>query len=58
MKLTKKLTAEILDVYEAFWGGLFNVDIELYSQVLDDSYRLIGTTEKEIFFSKKEAIVF
>jgi signal transduction histidine kinase len=58
MKLTKQLEAEITDVYEAFWGSLFNADIDLYKQVLDDQYRLIGTTEEEVFFSKKEAVRF
>jgi len=58
MKLTKLLRAEILDVYEAFWGSLFNVDIEIYTRVLDDNYRLIGTTDEEVFFNKKDAIGF
>jgi signal transduction histidine kinase len=58
MKLTKKIQAEIMDVYEAFWGSLFYADIDIYAQVLDDNYRLIGTTGEEIFFSKKEAVSF
>ena len=58
MKLTRQLRSEILDVYEAFWGSLFNVDIELYTQVIDDNYRLIGTTEDEMFFNKQDAISF
>ncbi len=58
MKLTKQLEAEIKDVYEAFWGSLFSVDMKIYTQVLDDDYRLIGTTEVEVFFNKKEAAGF
>jgi len=58
MKLTKKLEAEMMDVYEAFWGGLLNVDIEIYAATLDTEYRLIGTTDGEVFFNKKEAIKF
>jgi signal transduction histidine kinase/DNA-directed RNA polymerase subunit N (RpoN/RPB10) len=58
MKLTKKLEAEMMDVYEAFWGGLLNVDIETYAATLDSEYRLIGTTDGEVFFNKKEAIKF
>jgi signal transduction histidine kinase len=58
MKLSKKLQAAILDVYEAFWGSLFHVDIEVYNEVLDDQYRLIGTTDKEVFFNKKDAASF
>jgi signal transduction histidine kinase/DNA-directed RNA polymerase subunit N (RpoN/RPB10) len=58
MKLTKQLRSEILDVYEAFLGSLFNVDLEIYSLLLDDNYRLIGTTDKEVFFNKKDAISF
>jgi hypothetical protein len=56
MKLTKKLEAEIMNVYEAFWGGLLNVDIDIYAATLDTAYRLIGTTDGEVFFNKKEAI--
>jgi hypothetical protein len=58
MKLTKQLRSEIQDVYDAFMGSLFNVDIEIYSLLLDDNYRLIGTTDKEVFFNKKDAIRF
>ncbi|MGB3163538.1 MAG: ATP-binding protein [Chitinophagaceae bacterium] len=58
MKITKQLKAEILDVYEAFWGSLLHADIQLYAAVLDADYRLIGTTEKEIFFNKQEAVHF
>jgi hypothetical protein len=58
MKLTKKLEAEIMNVYEAFWGGLLNVDIDIYAATLDTAYRLIGTTDGEVFFNKKEAIKF
>ena len=58
MKLTKQLKAEVLDVYEAYWGGLLNVDMEIYSAVLDNDFKLIGTTEAEVFFKKMEAVRF
>jgi signal transduction histidine kinase len=58
MKLTKQLEAAILDVYEAYWGSLFNVDMETYAAVLDKDFKLIGTTEAEVFFKKIEAIRF
>jgi SnoaL-like domain len=58
MKLTKKLEAEVLDVYEAYWGGLLNVDMEIYAAVLDKDFKLIGTTEIEVFFKKLEAVRF
>ncbi len=58
MKLTKKLEAEVMDVYEAYWGGLLNVDMETYAAVLDNDFKLIGTTEAEIFFKKIEAARF
>ncbi len=58
MQLTIKLESDVLDVYEAFWGSLLNADIEIYTEVLDVDYRLIGTTEKEVFFNRQEAIRF
>ena len=58
MKLTKKLEAEVLNVYEAYWGGLLNVDMETYAAVLDKDFKLIGTTEAEVFFKKMEAVRF
>ncbi len=58
MKLSKQLEAEVLDVYEAYWGSLLNVDMETYSAVLDNDFKLIGTTEAEVFFKKMEAVRF
>ncbi len=58
MELTKKLQSDIEEVYEALWDGLFNADIEKYTSVLDDKYRLIGTTEIEFFYNREEAVNF
>ncbi len=58
MKLTRQQEAEISDIYEAFWGALLYADIEIYSLLLDENFRLIGTTDAEFFSNKREAVKF
>ena len=58
MKLTKKLEADVNVVYDTYWKGLLAADIATYTHVLDESFRLIGTTESEVFFKSIEAIDF
>ncbi len=58
MKLTKQQEAAILDVYEAYWGSLLNVDLETYIAVQDENFKLIGSTETEFFNNRKEAVKF
>ena len=58
MKLDKQLENEVRQVYETYWKSLLGVDLKTYSSVLDNNFRLIGTTEAEVFFNKKEAIKF
>ena len=58
MKLTKKLEAEINRVYDIYWKALLIADIDTYTSVLDQHFKLIGTTETEVFFNSMEAIQF
>ena len=58
MKLTKKLQAEILKVYHAYWGAYLKGDIKAMASFLDDNYKVIGSSEGEVFFNKKEAIKY
>ncbi len=58
MKLTRQQEAEISEIYEAFWGALLYADIEIYSLLLDENFRLIGTTDAEFFSNKREAVKF
>ncbi|HET6767154.1 MAG TPA: nuclear transport factor 2 family protein, partial [Chitinophagaceae bacterium] len=58
MKLTKKLEAEIRKVYEAFWESLLNVNMRKFNSFLSEDFKQIGTTDAEVFFSKKEAAKF
>ena len=58
MKLTKKLEGEINQVYDTYWKALFIADIDAYTSVLDQNFKLIGTTETEYFFNRIEAIQF
>ena len=58
MKLTKKLEAEVREVYDAFWESLLTVNMQKFNSFLDEDFKQIGTTEAEFFFSKKEAAKF
>ncbi len=58
MKLTKKIEAEITSVYDTYWKALLIADIDTYTSVLDEKFKLIGTTESEVFFKSIEAIQF
>src|SRR6187402_987939 len=58
MKLTKKLEAEVRDVYNTFWESLLSVNMRKFNSLLEEDFKQIGTTEAEFFFSKKEAAKF
>jgi signal transduction histidine kinase len=58
MKLTKKLEAEIKQVYDEFWKRLLTVDLKPLNALLDDDFRQIGTTDGEVFFTRQAASKF
>ena len=58
MKLTKQVEAEINLVYATYWKGLLSANLTTYANVLDENFKLIGTTESELFFKSSEAIQF
>ncbi len=58
MKLTKKLEAEILKVYNAYWKGYLKGDVKGMSSLLVDDYTQVGSAETEVFDTKKAAVKF
>jgi hypothetical protein len=58
MKLTKKLEAEVKEVYRDFWESLLAVDLKKFNALLDDDFRQIGTTDGEVFFTRQAASEF
>ena len=58
MKLTKKLEAEILKIYQAYWEAYLNGDMKTFASFLDDNLTVYGTAESEIFRTKKDAVKF
>jgi ketosteroid isomerase-like protein len=58
MKLTKKIEAEILKVYEEYWRSYLAGDLRTLSGFLTDDFKLIGTTESEVFHNKKTAMKY
>jgi|GEM_PF-1307860 len=58
MKLTKKLKAEILKVYNAYWDSFFSGDLRAFASMLDASVQIIGSSENEIFRNKASAVKF
>ena len=41
MKLTKKLEAEIRNLYEVYWNSYINGDLETYASLLDEEFKFI-----------------
>ncbi len=58
MKLSKKLEKEVLQVYDAYWSSYLAGDIKTFSTLIHDDLWLTGTSEREVFYSKKEIIDF
>ena len=58
MKLTKKLEAEILKVYKAYWDSYITGDSKTMASIIDDDYNQIGSADVEVFFNKKTALKF
>ncbi|MBS1753048.1 MAG: nuclear transport factor 2 family protein, partial [Bacteroidetes bacterium] len=58
MKLTKKLEAEILKVYNTYWESYSTGDIKTFATTLDKTFEMIGTSETEICHTKEEGIKF
>ena len=58
MKLNKKLEAEILKVYNAYWDSYFNGDMQAFASLLHENVQLIGSSENEVFNNKRSAMKF
>jgi signal transduction histidine kinase/ketosteroid isomerase-like protein len=58
MKLTKKLEAEILKVYHAYWDAYLNGDMKVLASMLDDNIKVFGSAVSEVFNNKAETVRF
>ncbi len=58
MKLTKKIQAEIVEDYTAYWDAYLEGDMKLVASFMDDHIMLIGSGNGEFFKNKKEAIEY
>jgi signal transduction histidine kinase/ketosteroid isomerase-like protein len=58
MKLTKKLEAEILKLYHAYWDAYLRGDMKSMASFFDDNITVYGTAVGEIFTTKKQAVKF
>ena len=58
MKLTKKLEAEVLKVYKAYWDAYLNGEMKSFGSMLDDNISVFGTAVSEVFNNKKETLRF
>ncbi len=56
MALTKKLKAEIQNVYDTYWNSYLTGNVKTFASCLDEAYWLLGTTKEEVFTSKKATI--
>ena len=58
MKITNKLKAEILNVYNAYWDNYLEGDVEAMTILLADEYTQVGSADTEVFYTKKDAVNF
>jgi len=58
MKLTKKLEAEILKVYNTYWESYLKGEVKTMAFLLADEYMQVGSAESEVFFNKRDAVKF
>ncbi|HEY5917633.1 MAG TPA: nuclear transport factor 2 family protein, partial [Chryseolinea sp.] len=58
MKLTKKIEAEIRSVYQAYWESYLCGDLKTMGGFLSDDFILIGTSDGEVFNTKKSAMKY
>src|SRR6187431_3630215 len=58
MKLTKKLEAEILEVYKTYWDAFLKGDIKSIASLVDDNCHVIGSSVGEVFNDKKSLLKY
>src|SRR6478609_9336834 len=58
MKLTKKLEAEILKVYNTVWDAYLRGDMRTFASILDENCYIIGSAAGEVFKNKKAAVKY
>ncbi len=56
MKLTKKLEAEILKLYNKYWDAYLSGKMRTMSSIMDKNCHVIGSGMGEVFKNKKEAV--
>ena len=58
MKLTKKLEAEILEVYKTYWDAFLKGDIRSIASLVDDNCHVIGSSVGEVFNDKRSLLKY
>lgn len=58
MENTNSQSHEAMAVYEAYWDTYLKGDLETWASLVDDDFRVIGSTDGEIFHNKKETLSF
>ena len=58
MKLSKKLEAEVLKAYKAYWDAYLKGDMKTFASMLADDLTVFGTAVSEVFNNKKETLRF
>ncbi|MBT8382143.1 MAG: nuclear transport factor 2 family protein, partial [Ignavibacteria bacterium] len=58
MKLTKKLKAEILKLYNKYWDAYLNGNMRIMSSLMNENCHVIGSGMGEVFKNKKDAVKY
>ena len=58
MKLTKKLEAEILKLYNKYWDAYFKGNMRIMSSLMNEDIHVIGSASGEVFKNKKETVKY
>ncbi|MEJ7821298.1 MAG: ATP-binding protein [Chitinophagaceae bacterium] len=58
MEPSKKLEAEVMQVYDTWLNSYISGDVQVYDSFLDDDYKFIGSTDNEEFLSRNDTTRF
>ena len=58
MKPTKRIEAEVLDVYQKWLHSYLNGDVATYNSYFDDAFHFIGSTNNEEFLTRNDTTNF
>ena len=58
MRTVSKQPIDVMRAYQVYWESYLKGDMETMFSLMDDDFKVIGSSEGEVFYNKKEAMAF